>query len=179
VLHRRWRWALRSRPAGGGSKPPQAAPVKSRGGERPWKRRNGMRQVRAKKANASEPLMTCRKRRDDIKTEAESLPWEEAWGQPAYCPGGVRHEGGASLAQAPVWNVGTCRPIARLASGARRGQQREGEPQAAGTARGRVPMRATGTDRPVVVRKPGNAGGAKGAGYPGLVGGQPRSGRNR
>ena len=28
-----------------------------------------MRQVRAKKANASEPLMTCRKRRDDIKTE--------------------------------------------------------------------------------------------------------------
>ena len=36
-----------------------------------------MRQVRAKKANASEPLTTCRKRRDDIKTKAESLPWEE------------------------------------------------------------------------------------------------------
>ena len=24
--------------------------------------------------------MTCRKRRDDIKTEAESLPWEEPGG---------------------------------------------------------------------------------------------------
>ena len=29
-----------------------------------------MRQVRVKKANGIEPLMTCRKRRDDIKTEA-------------------------------------------------------------------------------------------------------------
>jgi hypothetical protein len=28
-----------------------------------------VRQVRAKKANVSEPLMTCRKRIDDIKTE--------------------------------------------------------------------------------------------------------------
>jgi retron-type reverse transcriptase len=40
VLHRRWRgrslWpvVLRGRPAGGGRKPPQAAAVKSRGGER-------------------------------------------------------------------------------------------------------------------------------------------------
>lgn len=29
-----------------------------------------VRQVRIKKANGIEPLMTCRKRRDDIKTEA-------------------------------------------------------------------------------------------------------------
>ena len=34
VLCQRWRKALRDRPAGGGPKPPQAAPVKSRGGER-------------------------------------------------------------------------------------------------------------------------------------------------
>ena len=34
VLCQRWRWALRDRPAGGGLKPPQAASVKSRGGER-------------------------------------------------------------------------------------------------------------------------------------------------
>ncbi|MCA1707359.1 MAG: hypothetical protein LC808_30470, partial [Actinobacteria bacterium] len=39
VLCQRWRWALRDRPAGGGLKPPQAAPVKSRGGERCGKRR--------------------------------------------------------------------------------------------------------------------------------------------
>ena len=39
VLCQRWREALRDRPAGGGPKPPQAAPVKSRGGERCRKRR--------------------------------------------------------------------------------------------------------------------------------------------
>jgi RNA-directed DNA polymerase len=39
VLCQRWRWALRDRPAGGGLKPPQAAPVKSRGGEHCGKRR--------------------------------------------------------------------------------------------------------------------------------------------
>jgi len=37
----------------------------------------------------------------------------------------------------------------------------------------RVPMRSTGTDRPVVVVKDGNASGAKGAGYPARFGGQP------
>ena len=35
-------------------------------------------------------------------------------------------------------------------------------------------MRGTGADRPVVAVKPGNAGGAKGAGHPGSFGGQPR-----
>ena len=34
-------------------------------------------------------------------------------------------------------------------------------------------MRGTGADRLVVVLKPGNAGGAKGTGHPGLLGGQP------
>jgi RNA-directed DNA polymerase len=36
-------------------------------------------------------------------------------------------------------------------------------------------VRSTGTDRLVVAMKPGNAGGAKGAGHPGLLGGQPLS----
>src|SRR3954447_15409625 len=34
-------------------------------------------------------------------------------------------------------------------------------------------MRGTGADRPVVVPNPGNAGGAKGPGHPGVVDGQP------
>src|SRR5712692_8004198 len=56
----------------------------------------------------------------------------------------------------------------------------KGEPQAAETARGRVPMRGTGTDRRVVATKPGNAGGAKAAGCSGLFGGQPpKGGRSR
>ena len=77
------------------------------------------------------------------------------------------------MVQAPVRNVGTCRPILWPVSEWFRDRQREGGPQAAETVRGRVLMRATGTDRPAVVLKPGNAGGAKGAGYPGLFGGQP------
>ena len=35
------------------------------------------------------------------------------WGQPAYRPGGIRHEGGVTAIQALVWNVGTCRSDAK------------------------------------------------------------------
>jgi retron-type reverse transcriptase len=55
VLCQGWRSALRDRPAGGGHKPPQAASVKSRGGERCGKGALPVRQVRAKKASESEP----------------------------------------------------------------------------------------------------------------------------
>src|SRR5437016_13329585 len=41
---------------------------------------------------------------------------------------------------------------------------------------GRVAVRGTGADRLVVAMKPGNAGGAKGTGRPGSLGGQPPSG---
>ena len=30
--------------------------------------------------SASEPLMTCRKRRDDVRTRGESLIWDESEG---------------------------------------------------------------------------------------------------
>src|ERR1041385_5167963 len=66
-----------------------------------------MRQVRAEKANASEPLLKCRKRVDGIGTGVGSLPWDESGGCLRSWPGGVRHEGGASSVQAPVRNVGT------------------------------------------------------------------------
>ena len=39
-----------------------------------------MRQVRTGKANVSEPLMTCRKRIDDIETGVQLLPREEPGG---------------------------------------------------------------------------------------------------
>ena len=68
---------------------------------------------------------------------------------------------------------GTCEPVAPLAlSGCWPGQPK-GVPQAAETARGRVPARGTGADRLVVAVMPGNAGGAKGTGCPGWLGGQP------
>ena len=34
----------------------------------------------------------------------------QAWEEPACCPGGIRRIGGASLVQAPTWNVGSCDP---------------------------------------------------------------------
>ena len=52
--------------------------------------------------------------------------------RPAYCLGGIRHKGGASLIQALVWNVGTGRPDDK-------GEARSGSPM-----RARVPMRGTG-----------------------------------
>jgi hypothetical protein len=68
VLHRRWRRALRSRSTGRGCKPPQAASVKSRGGERCGNGGQPVRQVGVEKASESEPLMTCRKPMDGIET---------------------------------------------------------------------------------------------------------------
>jgi hypothetical protein len=67
------------------------------------------RQVSAGKTNASEPLMTCRKRRDAIETGLQLLVRDEARGMPADCPSGDRHGGGVSPAQALVRNVGTYR----------------------------------------------------------------------
>ncbi len=97
---------------------------------------------------------------------------------PANCPSGVRPKGDASLAQAPVRNVGTCASMrwpteAATSIGCQRESSKQQELQGA-----EYRTRRTGADCPVVVMKPGNAGGAKGAGYPGLVSSQPPSGRS-
>jgi len=65
--------------------------------------------VRAGKTNVSEPLVTCRKRRNVIETGLQSLARDKVRGMPADCPSGDRHKGGVSPAQALVWNVGTYR----------------------------------------------------------------------
>jgi len=72
-----------------------------------------LRQVRIKKTNASEPLMTCRKTSSDVETGIETLSREAGGGLPVYGSTGVRHEGGVILIQAWVRNVGTCRPDAK------------------------------------------------------------------
>ena len=61
----------------------------------------------------------------------------------------------------------------------RPGRARKEEPRGVDTPRGRVPMRGTGADRLVVAMRPGNAGGAKGAGCLGWRAGQPPCGRSR
>ena len=63
----------------------------------------------AGKTNVSEPLATCRKRRDVIETGFQLLARDEVREMPAYCPSGGRHQGGVSPAQALVRNVGTSR----------------------------------------------------------------------
>ena len=67
------------------------------------------RQVGAGQTNASEPLMTCRKRMDVTETRLHRLAWEAARRVPADCPSGDRHEDGVSPGQALERNVGTCR----------------------------------------------------------------------
>ena len=57
--------------------------------------------------------MTCRKRRDDVKTRGVSLIWDKSEGYLFYCSVGVRHEGGVNSVQALVGNVGTCTPMPR------------------------------------------------------------------
>src|ERR1700745_4384230 len=36
-------------------------------------------------------------------------PASRGWKRPAYCPTGVRHEGGVTLRRASIRNTGTCR----------------------------------------------------------------------
>ena len=134
--------------------------------------------MRARKANASEPLMKCRKRSDDVETGEESLTRDQ--------PGGhlFTAQAASGMKAARAWLRllrGTCEPAISIPGpvGEVPGGIREGEPQVEETARGRVPKRGAGTDCPVVARRPGNAGGAKGAGCPGLLAGQPRIGRSR
>ncbi len=65
------------------------------------------------------------------------------WGQPVYCPGGVRHEGGVNLFQALARNVGTCRPDAK--GEIRVGGPHEGERTNAGHRGGVVRRRVEGS----------------------------------
>jgi hypothetical protein len=129
-----------------------------------------MRQVGAEKANVSEPLKKRRKRSDVIETGVQSLPRDE--------PGGCLLTGqvvtGVEVARARCrLQHGTWEPVALARPAGCWTGRREGAPQAAESARGGVPMRGTGADRLVVALRPGNAGGAKGSGCPGSLGGQP------
>jgi hypothetical protein len=132
------------------------------------------RQVWITKANASEPLMKCRKVVNDIKTRAKLGSWDESGG----CLLTGQTVSGMKVARAWSWLLcGTWEPVAPwwwAASGRMTcGRSSTGEPQVAETVRGRVPMRGTGADHPVVAEMPGNAGGAKGMGRPGLFSDQP------
>jgi hypothetical protein len=120
--------ALRSRPAGGGFKPPHAALAEDRRGERCGKgARRGVRWGPGRRS-----LLRCRKRRDDIETGAVFRAPGGAWRVPADWPGGVRHEGDASLVCGFCVERGKACPDMAIRP---RGGGREGASQAADTVR--------------------------------------------
>jgi hypothetical protein len=136
------------------------------------------RQVGAGKANESDPLMTCRKEQDDIKTGLGRL----ARDQPGGCLSIGQVVSGMKVARARLRRLcGTWEPALRyrdwpVAQAVACSWSRERDVQAAESVRARVASRSAGADRLVVVMTPGNAGRATGAGHPGLFGGQPPSG---
>jgi hypothetical protein len=101
------------------------------------------------------PPMRRRKRRDGIKTRVESLPWDQ--------PGGCLLTGQAvpGVKAARAWSglsCGTREPVAPMGRPASGAVLSYGRPSGARTpssrsARGRVVMRGTGADRPVVAVK--------------------------
>ena len=108
-----------------------------------------IRQVRIKKTNASEPLMTCRKTSSDVETGIETLSREAGGELPVYCSTGVRHEGGVILIQAWVRNVGTCRPDAKgdAQAGSPRKRQSTEAGHRGGVAHSRIEGSVMGLDR--------------------------------
>src|SRR5215831_14904152 len=102
--------------------------------------------------------MECRNSSDDVKTGVELLLRDQ--------PGRylLTAQAASGIKAARAWRRllrGTCEPatsILGLSSEELEGV-REGEAQAAETARDRVPRRGAGTDRPIVAMKPVNAGG--------------------
>src|SRR5258708_8246505 len=60
-------------------------------------------QVRAEETNESEPLMNCRKRRNDVKTRQLSLTWEEVCAIPFYVPDATPPKRAFTPVQPLVW----------------------------------------------------------------------------
>ena len=110
-----------------------------------------MRHVGAEKANESEPLMTCRNSMDDIEIRVLLLPWDKPGGDllTALVVSGMK----VARARFRRWH-GTRETLASIRLVKCWIGRREGEPQAAETVRGRVPMRGREADRPVLVMKP-------------------------
>ena len=140
-------------------------PVKSRGGKRLRKRPAPTGQVSDEKTNVCEPLLTHRnnptkasKPGSEVDPGMKARPAWRALSQAVACVLAWR---------CPVYRwrelvVGAGMEQENLSSRYRLGRsfglvqpsgRREGGPQAANTARGRVPMRGTGAGRLVVVTK--------------------------
>ena len=108
-------------------------------------------QVRIRETNESEPSMTRRYPKNCRQNQGRLYLLGRACWTPDYWASGGRRIGGVKLIQASVRNCGN--QSLRCQGRSTSGRNHEA----------RVPMRSTGTDRPVVVMKAGNAAGAKGS----------------
>jgi hypothetical protein len=59
--------------------------------------------------NVNEPLMKCRKRRNDVKIGRQSLARDKIGSYLNCGLVGIRHKDGVNSMQASKWNLGTCR----------------------------------------------------------------------
>lgn len=133
-------------------KPPQAAAVKSRVVSVGVKAsRTYLEQVRIRETNESEPSLTRRNPETCRQNQGRFYLLGQACRAPDYWASGGRRIGGVKLIQASVWNCGN------------QSFRCQGRSPSGRNHEARVPMRSTGTDRPVRAMKAGNAAGAKGS----------------
>ena len=113
------------------------------------------RQVWAKKANVSEPLITRRNGKDDIETGAEPEPWDEPGGclLIGQVVSGVEAARAWSGLRCGTWEPVVPRPRAASGAGLACGRLAEARTPSSRSARGRVVMRGTGADLTVVAVK--------------------------
>ena len=130
----------------------------------PGKGPAGPGQVCDGKTNVCEPLLTHREKQTMAsklrvgpgpQDKGALLGVPSARELPVCGPGGARCIGGVSPSWALAWKRRTCRldtddrhKWVKVAP-----RSREGGPQAVSTVRGRVPMRGTGAERPVLAMK--------------------------
>lgn len=110
-----------------------------------------LEQVRIRESNESKPSMTRRNPKNCRQNQGRFHLLGEACRTPGYWASGGRRIGGENLIQASVWNCGN--QSFRCQGRSTSGRNHEA----------RVPMRSTGTDRPVRAMMAGNAAGAKGS----------------
>ena len=121
-------------------------------------------QVRIRETNESEPPLTRRNPETCRRNQGRFYLLGSVRRILGYWAGGDRRTGGVNLIRAFVWNCGN--QSFRCQGGSTSGIHREAS----------VPMRNTGTDRPVRAMKAGNAAGAKGSGQAAAFGVQLATG---
>lgn len=113
--------------------------------------RKYLKQVGIRETNESEPSMTRRNSAHCRLNQGRFFPLGRVCQGPEYWASGDRRIGGVKLIQAFMWNYGN-------QSFRCKGRSTSGRNHEA-----RVPKRSTGADRPVLVKKAGNAAGVKGS----------------